>query len=711
MATNPKKDKEKRASKVPSISGIPNTGNPNAPSSNSGGSSSVTNEVKSPLPSTRRKSQSSRTKPIKVEQPQQHKQHRFQKKTFSSPTWCQFANKFIWGLNKSGYECRVCGMPVSRRFIADAKKTFCGIMIDKMDDAQTAALTEKKVFTIYLPHGAKKSIIMNPDAILGSILERICRERGIDIGAYVPEDTNGKVLKLSTQLGKIEGNEITFTAKDEAKQSDEQSHSLSNISSGSLNNKQKESKKKTSTQQLKPGISGDYVGGVSGNAAGEAPPQKKSVVEAYEFGQELGSGAFSIVRSATNKDTGQIVAIKILDKYEEDDEQTAKFKQEIAIISSLHHENIVKFHELDEDDENFYVVMELVGGGELFDFIINNGALPEADAAKVTAQVLKAVEYMHSVGTAHRDLKPENLLFSSVEEKVIKIADFGESKSFKEGTLSTYCGTPDYMAPEIIRGDNYGPEVDVWAVGVITYVMLAGFPPFDGENDVEVFASILSIKYDFPSPEWDKISPYAKEFIQAILVDKPEKRLTATQALAHKWIVDNVPSEFRINEPTTPVATLMPPSSSQKHNPPPSEEKKNIKKENKPEELPSSSATTMSTSSTTSTITPATPTSTVLSLLNEDLDFGKKPKKLITEVIDELLGNISETASANGNLDGVSLNFIGELRTIKTIVDGTTGKPKAVDLERLIYLNYWARLKAIHTTLKRGKKKSKSSNA
>jgi len=198
--------------------------------------------------------------------------------------------------------------------------------------------------------------------------------------------------------------------------------------------------------------------------------------------------------------------------------------------------------------KNFYVIMELVGGGELFDYIIESKRIPELQCVCIVAQVLKAIEYMHSTGTVHRDLKPENLLFKNIDKKIIKIADFGESKSFKEGALTTYCGTPDYMAPEIIRGDPYSSEVDVWAVGVITYVMLAGFPPFDGENDVEVFASILSIRYSFPTPEWDNISEEAKHFIRSILLDNPKERLTAAQALQHPWIVNNVSEEMRCNQ-------------------------------------------------------------------------------------------------------------------------------------------------------------------
>jgi len=297
---------------------------------------------------------------------------------------------------------------------------------------------------------------------------------------------------------------------------------------------------------------------------------------------------------------------------------------------------------------------------------------------------------MHKVGTAHRDLKPENLLFSSVEEKIIKIADFGESKSYREGTLCTYCGTPDYMAPEIIRGDNYGPEVDVWAIGVITYVMLAGFPPFDGENDVEVFASILSIKYDFPSPEWDRISSDAKEFIQAILVDKPEKRLTASQALAHPWLVKQVAPEFRVNKEPAATGNTTPPKSSGAGG------------------SPSGSATLLPNPIITTTASGEiqekrkSMKESRNGLTDEtesgELDLNKKPKKVLSEAIEEAIASAEEL--------GLSL-CVGELKSMKVVMEATTGKPKAVELEKVLYLTYWKRVKEVQVYIKKNQKKKK----
>lgn len=290
------------------------------------------------------------------------------------------------------------------------------------------------------------------------------------------------------------------------------------------------------------GSSGNQTGGTE-----EGP--KGPVTERYEIGDELGSGAFSVVFTATQKHSSNTVAIKILDRYEDDDEQAEKFRHEIDIISSLHHENIVAFLELDQDEEHYYVVMECVQGGELFDRILDNGPFDPPAAACVLAQILKSLEYMHSLGIAHRDIKPENILYKDASYDLIKIADFGESKAdvgpAESNNLFTYCGTPDYMAPEIIKGEPYGVSVDIWAVGVIAYVMLAAFPPFDGENDVEVFASIMGVKYDFPSPEFDDVPEQALDFINSILKENPADRLTAASALRHPFIVENVPLHLR----------------------------------------------------------------------------------------------------------------------------------------------------------------------
>jgi len=274
------------------------------------------------------------------------------------------------------------------------------------------------------------------------------------------------------------------------------------------------------------------------------PPKKdKKVDECYEFGDELGRGGFSIVKKATLKETGEIVAIKIIEKKEQTSEELNLLHREIDIMRKLKHKNIIGLIEVYDEKDYIYLVMEMVAGGELFDQIVSRGTYSEADAANVVRQILEAVEYMHENGIAHRDLKPENLLCSGPSNEIIKVTDFGLSKDFGTASLRTSCGTPDYVAPEVLKGQPYDNMVDIWSIGVITYILLCGFPPFYGNNDQQIFEKILKADCDFPSPDWDSISAEAKEFISAILVLDFNKRPNAKEALAAPWLRDKASSE------------------------------------------------------------------------------------------------------------------------------------------------------------------------
>jgi calcium/calmodulin-dependent protein kinase I len=294
---------------------------------------------------------------------------------------------------------------------------------------------------------------------------------------------------------------------------------------------------------------------------------------------------------------------------------------------------------------------------------------------------------MHGTGTVHRDLKPENLLFKNNDKKIIKIADFGESKSFKEGSLTTYCGTPDYMAPEIIRGDPYSSEVDVWAVGVITYVMLAGFPPFDGENDVEVFASILSIRYSFPTPEWDNISEEAKHFIRSILLDNPKERLSAAQALQHPWIVNHVSEEMRTNQ---------------------KKESKKMVEQNSKVKVIEEKKTDLGSSTRKSNLSGSLNSSGFLTdsgnsrIHRKESDFDpvkhSNPRKYLLEEMEEVLQRLGDSNVA----------ITGELHAMIAILEVSSGKKPLIELERSIYTIYHKRLSDIKYMIKPPKKKKKN---
>jgi len=270
--------------------------------------------------------------------------------------------------------------------------------------------------------------------------------------------------------------------------------------------------------------------------------EKKSIKENYDFGDELGRGGFSVVKKAVRKDNGEVYAVKIIEK-NQSEEELALLQREIDIMQKLDHKNIISLKEVYDEQETIYLVMELVQGGELFDQIVSRGTYSEADAANIVRQILEAVEYMHENGIAHRDLKPENLLCSGDEHNTIKVTDFGLSKDFGSACLRTSCGTPDYVAPEVLRGQPYDNSVDVWSIGVITYILLCGFPPFYGNTDQQIFEKILKVDYDFPSPDWDQISAEAKEFIRKILVHDPTKRPNAAEALDSDWIKSKAPSK------------------------------------------------------------------------------------------------------------------------------------------------------------------------
>jgi len=260
----------------------------------------------------------------------------------------------------------------------------------------------------------------------------------------------------------------------------------------------------------------------------------------YEISETLGTGAFSEVKRCTDKRTGQQFAMKIIDKAKCKGKESM-IETEVCILKTAKHENIIQLYEMYEIEGKIYLIMELVTGGELFDEIVRIGKYSEPEAAKIVHKILVAIEYLHQLGIAHRDLKPENLLLSDrTKNAKIMISDFGLSKIFNDDeVMKTACGTPGYVAPEVLVRKGYGREVDLWSLGVITYILLSGYPPFYDQNNVELFKQIMAGKYEFDRPWWDNISEKAKNFIRHLLVLDPKVRYTAEQALAHPFIVDH----------------------------------------------------------------------------------------------------------------------------------------------------------------------------
>ncbi|XP_050736962.1 calcium/calmodulin-dependent protein kinase type 1 isoform X1 [Eriocheir sinensis] len=273
-----------------------------------------------------------------------------------------------------------------------------------------------------------------------------------------------------------------------------------------------------------------------------------SVEDKYVLKDLLGTGAFSQVRLAEVKeDPSRVVAIKIIDKKALKGKEDS-LENEIKVLRRLRHPNIVQLMDTYEDREHVYLVIELVTGGELFDRIVEKGSYTEKDAADLIRQVLEAVDYMHEQGVVHRDLKPENLLyFSQDEDSKIMISDFGLSKMEDSGIMATACGTPGYVAPEVLAQKPYGKAVDVWSIGVIAYILLCGYPPFYDENDANLFAQILKGEFEFDSPYWDEISDSAKDFIRQLMCVDVERRYTCKQSLSHPWISGNAASDRNIH--------------------------------------------------------------------------------------------------------------------------------------------------------------------
>ncbi|XP_037077285.1 calcium/calmodulin-dependent protein kinase type 1-like isoform X2 [Pollicipes pollicipes] len=265
-----------------------------------------------------------------------------------------------------------------------------------------------------------------------------------------------------------------------------------------------------------------------------------NVEEVYDMKEVLGTGAFSQVKVAEKRsDPGKLYAIKIIDKKALKGKEDS-LENEVKVLRRLRHPNIVNLLETYEDKHKVYLVMEIVTGGELFDRIVEKGSYTEKDASNLIRQVLAAVDFMHEQGVVHRDLKPENLLyFSQDEDSKIMISDFGLSKMEDSGIMATACGTPGYVAPEVLAQKPYGKAVDVWSIGVIAYILLCGYPPFYDENDANLFAQILKGEFEFDSPYWDDISDSAKDFIRQLMCVDAEKRFTCKEALQHPWISGN----------------------------------------------------------------------------------------------------------------------------------------------------------------------------
>jgi serine/threonine protein kinase len=252
---------------------------------------------------------------------------------------------------------------------------------------------------------------------------------------------------------------------------------------------------------------------------------------------KLGSGAFGTVYEGIKKDTQEEVAIKVINK----NTRGVNIEGVIAeaqTLKMLNHPNIVKVYDFFEDPESFYICMELVTGGELFDRIVTKQYYNEKDARDLSIILLAAVKHCHEHGVVHRDIKAENLLLvSEKDDATIKLVDFGLSARATGVTLIGQYGTYEYMAPEIWGGKtHYGPAVDMWAVGVLVYILLAGYQPFNEESRAELRRKIQLAEYEFHDEYWSNVSDEAKDFVRKLLTVDMNHRLTVDQAQQHPWV-------------------------------------------------------------------------------------------------------------------------------------------------------------------------------
>ncbi|KAG7276359.1 hypothetical protein CRUP_014391 [Coryphaenoides rupestris] len=263
----------------------------------------------------------------------------------------------------------------------------------------------------------------------------------------------------------------------------------------------------------------------------------------YEMGEELGSGQFAIVRKCKEKGSGQEYAAKFIKKRRLSSSRRGvsreEIEREVNILREIQHSNIITLHDIFENKTDVILILELVSGGELFDFLAEKESLTEEEATQFLKQILDGVHYLHSKRIAHFDLKPENimLLDKNVPNPRIKLIDFGIAHQIKAGNeFKNIFGTPEFVAPEIVNYEPLGLEADMWSIGVITYILLSGASPFLGETKQETLANISAVNYDFDEEYFSNTSELAKDFIRRLLVKDPKKRMTIDDSLEHSWI-------------------------------------------------------------------------------------------------------------------------------------------------------------------------------
>ncbi|XP_056293722.1 caM kinase-like vesicle-associated protein [Pseudoliparis swirei] len=277
------------------------------------------------------------------------------------------------------------------------------------------------------------------------------------------------------------------------------------------------------------------------------------VADKYDLGQIVKSEEFCELFRAKDRNTLKMYTCKKFHK--KDGRKVRKAaKNEITILKMIKHHNILQLVDAFETKREYFLFLELATGREVFDWILDQGYYSERDTSNVMRQVLEAVAYLHSLKIVHRNLKLENLVyFNRLKHSKIVISDFQLAK-LENGLIKDPCGTPEYLAPEVVGRQKYGRPVDCWAIGVTMYILLSGNPPFyddadeDDDRDKNLFLKILSGNYEFDSPYWDDISDAAKNLVASLMEVDQDQRLTAQEAIAHEWISGNAASNKNIKD-------------------------------------------------------------------------------------------------------------------------------------------------------------------
>jgi tRNA A-37 threonylcarbamoyl transferase component Bud32 len=262
----------------------------------------------------------------------------------------------------------------------------------------------------------------------------------------------------------------------------------------------------------------------------------------YVFPTILGRGHYGCVRECMHLKSKQLYAVKSIEKSKIG--RLDHLQREVYLLSKINHKGLMKMVDIFEDVEHVHIITEIYSGGELFDKIIErktlNGCFDEWSAATIVKSLLEAVAYLHRNGIVHRDIKPENILFVTKDDDdlSVKLIDFGLARRHRKGidaSMSNPVGTAYYMSPELLRG-KYDQSCDVWSIGIVAYILLCGYPPFNGEDDPQIFETIKQGQFIFPNLAWDHVSSEAKDFIKCLLRNDPRKRFTADEALQHPWV-------------------------------------------------------------------------------------------------------------------------------------------------------------------------------